>query len=143
MDKYTDLDSSEGPRPKAQVQRHKYSMPEKSYKSFSEFWPFYVSEHSKSGTRLLHLIGTTLGIVVMIYFIAIGRWYLFLLGLIPGYACAWIAHFLIEKNKPATFQYPLWSLPIPSELGRKNFYRLLRRSSLAHGFYPRVGLFLP
>ena len=80
------------------------------YKSFSEFWPYYVSEHSHPGTRLLHLIGTVSGLVVMIYLIAIGRWYLFLLGLIPGYGCAWLGHFLIEKNKPATFQYPLWSL---------------------------------
>ena len=84
-------------------------MPDERYKSFSEFWPFYVSEHSRSGTRLLHLIGTTTGIAVMIYFIATGRWYLFPLGLIPGYGGAWIGHFLIEKNKPATFQYPLWS----------------------------------
>jgi hypothetical protein len=79
------------------------------YKSFSEFWPFYVSEHSRPGTRLLHLIGTSIGIFVMIYFIATSRWWLFPLGLIPGYGGAWIGHFLIEKNKPATFQYPLWS----------------------------------
>ena len=79
------------------------------YKSFSEFWPFYVAEHSKRGTRVLHLIGTTLGTSFMIATIASGRWWLFPLGLIPGYACAWIGHFVIEKNKPATFQYPLWS----------------------------------
>ena len=79
------------------------------YKSFSEFWPFYLREHSRPGTRLLHLIGTTAGSVLMIYFIASGKWYFFPLSLIPGYACAWIAHFMIEKNKPATFQYPLWS----------------------------------
>ena len=84
-------------------------MPDERYKSFSEFWPFYVREHSQPGTRLLHLIGTTAGIAVMIYLIATGRWYLFPLGLIPGYGGAWIGHFLIEKNKPATFQYPLWS----------------------------------
>ena len=84
-------------------------MPDERYKSFSEFWPFYVIEHSQPGTRLLHLIGTTTGIAVMVYFIATGRWYLFPLGLIPGYGGAWIGHFLIEKNKPATFQYPLWS----------------------------------
>jgi len=79
------------------------------YKSFSEFWPFYVAEHSKRGTRVLHLIGTTLALSVMIYLIASGRWWLFPLGLIPGYGFAWLAHFMIEKNKPATFQYPLWS----------------------------------
>jgi len=84
-------------------------MSNRRYKSFNEFWPFYVAEHSKPGTRWLHLIGTVIGTTVMIYFIASGRWWLFPLGLIPGYGAAWIAHFVIEKNRPATFQYPLWS----------------------------------
>ena len=84
-------------------------MSDRRYKSFNEFWPFYVSEHSRPGTRLLHLIGTLSGIAVMIYFIVTGRWWLFPLGLIPGYGGAWLGHFLIEKNRPATFQYPLWS----------------------------------
>ena len=82
---------------------------ETRYQSFSEFWPFYVSEHSKPATRALHLIGTTAGIALLVYLIATGRWWLFLLGFVPGYGFAWLAHFLIEKNKPATFQYPLWS----------------------------------
>jgi len=79
------------------------------YKSFSEFWPFYIAEHSRGGTRWLHLIGTVSGLGLTVYFIAIGRWWLFLLGLVPGYGCAWLAHILIEKNRPATFKYPLWS----------------------------------
>ena len=80
------------------------------YKSFSEFWPFYVAEHSHPGTRVLHLIGTTLGVALVVYFIAIGRCWLILLALVPGYGFAWLAHFLVEKNRPATFKYPLWSL---------------------------------
>ncbi|PYS74067.1 MAG: DUF962 domain-containing protein [Acidobacteria bacterium] len=84
-------------------------MAETRYKSFSEFWPFYVTEHSKPGTRLLHLIGTTTSIALLIYLIATGPWWLFPLAFIPGYGCAWLAHFLIEKNRPATFKYPLWS----------------------------------
>jgi hypothetical protein len=84
-------------------------MTERRYKSFAEFWPFYVNEHSRPGTRVLHLIGTSTGILVVIYLIATGRWWLFPLGLIPGYGGAWLGHFLVEKNKPATFQYPLWS----------------------------------
>lgn len=84
-------------------------MNERRYKSFSEFWPFYVAEHSRSGTRLLHFIGTAAGVACIVYFIAIGSWWLFPLGLIPGYGCAWFAHFLIEKNRPATFKYPVWS----------------------------------
>jgi hypothetical protein len=81
----------------------------KRFNSFSEFWPFYAMEHSKSGTRILHVIGTTAGATLIVYFIATGRWWLFPLGLIPGYGFAWFAHFVVEKNKPATFQYPLWS----------------------------------
>lgn len=84
-------------------------MTEERYKSFSEFWPFYIAEHSRHGTRLLHLIGTASGVALLVYFIATGRWWLFPLALIPGYGCAWLGHFVIEKNKPATFKYPLWS----------------------------------
>jgi len=84
-------------------------MSNQRFNSFSEFWPFYVTEHSKPATRVLHLLGTTAGICCVIFVIAAGKWWLFPLGLIPGYGAAWIAHFLIEKNKPATFEYPLWS----------------------------------
>ncbi|HEY3581995.1 MAG TPA: DUF962 domain-containing protein [Pyrinomonadaceae bacterium] len=80
------------------------------YQSFAEFWPFYVAEHSQPATRVLHLIGTTLGVTLVVYFIATGRWWLILLALVPGYGFAWLAHFLVEKNRPATFKYPLWSL---------------------------------
>ena len=62
------------------------------YRSFSEFWPFYVSEHSQPATRWLHLIGTTAGIALLIYLVASGRWWLFFLGFVPGYGCAWLAH---------------------------------------------------
>jgi hypothetical protein len=80
-----------------------------NFNSFTEFWPHYVAEHSQPATRMLHLIGTTVGLATVIYFIASGRWWLFPLGLIPGYGAAWFAHFVIEKNRPATFQHPLWS----------------------------------
>jgi hypothetical protein len=84
-------------------------MSEKSFHSFADFWPHYVNEHSQPATRLLHLIGTILGLALAVYFIATGRWWLFFLGLIPGYGLAWVGHFFIEKNRPATFQHPLWS----------------------------------
>ena len=84
-------------------------MSQQDYNSFAEFWPHYVSEHSRPGTRLLHLIGTTVAIALLVYLIAIGKWWLFPLALIPGYGAAWIGHFFVEKNKPATFQHPLWS----------------------------------
>jgi len=78
-------------------------------KTYSEFWDFYVREHSKPLTRALHLVGTTLGLTLLIYFIATGRWYFFPVFLIVGYAFAWFAHFVVEKNRPATFKYPMWS----------------------------------
>jgi hypothetical protein len=84
-------------------------MAESTFNSFAEFWPYYLNEHSKSGTRWLHLVGTTLGLALIVFFIVIGRWWLFPLALIPGYGAAWIGHFFIEKNKPATFRHPLWS----------------------------------
>ena len=84
-------------------------MTEREFKSFAEFWPYYLSEHSKSATRLMHVTGTLTAIGFVILMIAIGRWWLFPLALVPGYAFAWIAHFCVEKNRPATFTYPLWS----------------------------------
>ena len=77
--------------------------------NYKEFWDFYVQEHSKPLTRLLHLVGTSLGIVLLIWFVWTGRWYFFPVFFVVGYAFAWFAHFVVEKNRPATFQYPFWS----------------------------------
>ena len=84
-------------------------MADRQYKSFQEFWPFYLGEHSKPGTRLLHCVGTLTAVAAVIALIVVGKWWLFPLALVPGYAFAWIGHFFIEKNRPATFTYPLWS----------------------------------
>lgn len=78
-------------------------------RTYAEFWDFYVAEHSKPLTRILHFAGTTLGIALLIYFVASGRWYFFPLFFVVGYAFAWFAHFVVEKNRPATFKYPVWS----------------------------------
>lgn len=78
-------------------------------RTYAEFWDFYVQEHSKPLTRALHFAGTTLGIALLVFFIATGRWYFFPLFFVVGYAFAWFAHFVVEKNRPATFKYPLWS----------------------------------
>ena len=78
-------------------------------KTYDEFWGFYLQEHSMPLTRLLHLIGTTIGIALLIFLVARGQWYFFPIFFVVGYAFAWFAHFVIEKNRPATFQYPLWS----------------------------------
>jgi len=85
------------------------SMSAPRYQSFAEFWPYYLNEHSKPATRALHAVGSFAAIGLLIALIAIGKWWLFPLAFVPGYAFAWIGHFFIEKNRPATFKYPLWS----------------------------------
>jgi hypothetical protein len=85
------------------------SMSQHRYQSFAEFWPYYLDEHSKPATRLLHAVGSFAAIAMLIGLIAIGKWWLFPLAFIPGYAFAWIGHFFVEKNRPATFTYPVWS----------------------------------
>jgi len=77
--------------------------------NYAEFWEFYVREHSKPLTRVLHFIGTSLGLVLLAWFLWSGRWYLIPLCFVVGYAFAWFAHFAVEKNTPATFKYPFWS----------------------------------
>ena len=78
-------------------------------KSYAEFWDFYVSEHSRPMTRVLHFAGTSIGILLLVFFVARGEWYFFPAFFVVGYAFAWFAHFVVEKNKPASFRYPLWS----------------------------------
>lgn len=82
---------------------------EERYRSFADFWPFYVAEHSRPGTRWLHFVGTTLGLLCLVAFLATLDWRFLVGGLVAGYAFAWVSHFFIERNRPATFKYPLWS----------------------------------
>ena len=82
----------------------------KRYNSFAEFWPFYLAEHSKPQTRALHYIGTSLVVLLAIGALISGNWLIFLSLPVAGYFFPWVAHFGVEKNRPATFTYPLWSL---------------------------------
>jgi len=80
------------------------------YRTFAEFWPFYLREHARLGTRLFHYVGTSLVVLIAIFGIATGNWWLLLAMPVAGYFFAWISHAAIERNRPATFTYPLWSL---------------------------------
>lgn len=80
------------------------------YQSFAEFYPFYLSQHRDRTCRRLHFVGTTLVLCVLIWATLTGRWALLWLAPVCGYGFAWVGHFFFERNRPATFQYPLYSL---------------------------------
>ncbi|MBK6685081.1 MAG: DUF962 domain-containing protein [Deltaproteobacteria bacterium] len=84
--------------------------PKARIQTFEAFWPYYLREHGKASTRLMHWIGTNLAVLTLVNAVVIGRPLYALWALIPGYGFAWVSHFFIEKNRPATFTYPLWSL---------------------------------
>lgn len=83
--------------------------PEK-FKSFNEFYPFYLKEHSQKTNRQLHFIGTSISIIILILALLSRNYRLIFFSLLAGYAFAWAGHFIFEKNRPATFKHPLYSL---------------------------------
>jgi len=79
------------------------------YPTYEAFWPFYVSQHRNPTNRRLHFVGTSLVIAALAAAVLVSlRW--LLAAPLAGYGFAWVGHFAFEKNKPATFTYPLWSL---------------------------------
>jgi len=80
------------------------------FATYEQFWPFYLSQHSKPKTRCLHAIGTMLGLLAIALAIIFFSPAWLLAAPVIGYGFAWVAHAFIEKNHPATFTYPLWSL---------------------------------
>ena len=80
------------------------------FRTFAEFYPYYLSEHSNPTCRRLHFVGTSLVIALLAYAIGSGKWMLLLAVPVVGYGLAWVGHFFFEKNRPATFKHPFYSL---------------------------------
>jgi len=80
-----------------------------SYRSFGAFYPYYLSQHADRTCRRLHFLGTTLGLASIILALATLNFWWLAAGIVAGYAAAWVGHFFYERNKPATFTYPLYS----------------------------------
>ena len=80
------------------------------FNSFAEFYPYYLQEHSNDVCRRLHYVGSLLVLGILAYAIASQQWLWLLAVPFAGYGFAWVGHFVFEKNRPATFKYPLYSL---------------------------------
>ena len=80
------------------------------FDSFADFYPYYLEEHSDSRCRAMHYVGSSLVLAILGYAVVSGG--LVWLWLLPvvGYGFAWIGHFFFERNRPATFKYPVYSL---------------------------------
>lgn len=81
----------------------------RSFSNFSEFYPYYLSEHANRTCRRLHFVGTTLALAFILHTLSTLNFWWLLAALLSGYGFAWVGHYFYEKNRPATFTYPRWS----------------------------------
>jgi len=86
------------------------TMIEKKFATFAEFYPVYLSEHSNRVCRELHFTGSTLALACLLALLLTENPWWLLAALLCGYGFAWIGHFGFEKNRPATFRHPFYSL---------------------------------
>ncbi|MHA7128768.1 Mpo1-like protein [Algoriphagus namhaensis] len=83
---------------------------EKKYTSLKDFYPYYLEEHQHPTCRRLHFVGTGLLFLILMAAVVLNNYWILLSIPLVGYGFAWVGHFFFEKNKPATFQYPFYSL---------------------------------
>ncbi|QJW83359.1 DUF962 domain-containing protein [Ramlibacter terrae] len=86
-------------------------MSDTRFRTFGEFYPFYLSEHSNRTSRRLHFTGTSIAIALIVAAVVTQAWWLLAVAVVQGYAFARVGHFFFERNKPATFKYPGFSFP--------------------------------
>lgn len=79
------------------------------FRSFAEFYPYYLHEHRRWGNRILHFYGTGFGLLLTTLAVIYHRPLLVAVGIVGAYGMAWTGHFFIEKNRPATFRHPFYS----------------------------------
>jgi len=79
------------------------------YARFSDFYPFYLGEHSNRTCRRLHFVGSSLVLLTFLALLVTGQWRWWFLLPIFGYGFAWVGHLFFEKNRPATFTHPIYS----------------------------------
>jgi hypothetical protein len=84
-------------------------MSAQKYATFTDFYPFYLSEHANRTCRRLHFAGTSIGLACLVTAFATQNPWWLLAGLVSGYAFAWVGHYFFEHNRPATFSYPFYS----------------------------------
>lgn len=80
------------------------------FETFNDFWPYYLSEHAHPTTRLMHVVGTALSLAFVILLTWSGDLRFLAAAIVVGYGFAWVSHLFVERNRPATFRYPVWSL---------------------------------
>jgi hypothetical protein len=99
------------PRAVAGAAVERYAMADqKQFRSFQEFYPFYLDEHANRTSRRLHFLGTSIACVLLLAALVTSFHWLAALAILQGYAFAWVGHFFFEHNRPATFKYPAFSL---------------------------------
>ena len=82
----------------------------RDFKTYDEFWSHYLREHSRAGTKWLHAAGTITAVALVVFAVVTRRWLLVPVALVPGYGLSWIGHYFVERNTPATFGHPAWSM---------------------------------